>query len=71
MLSALIAVMLTGISAGMGLVECAFIYTFASVVGTIGMLPGGMGTTKANIVGLGVCFPAFYTWRKAARQTDR
>lgn len=43
---------LTGISAGIGLLECVFIYAFASVVGAISMLPGGMGTTEATMVGL-------------------
>ena len=71
MLSALISVTLKGISAGIGLVECVFIYTFASVVGAISMLPGGMGTAEATMAGLSVCFLALYAWRKAARQTDR
>lgn len=35
-----------------GLLECIFIYAFSSVVGAISMLPGGMGTTEATMVGL-------------------
>ena len=51
MLSALIAVVLTGTSAGTGFVECVFKYTFNSVVGTMSMLPGGIGTVETTMIG--------------------
>jgi len=41
-----------GSSAQISLLECTFIYAFSSVVGAVSMLPGGMGTTEATMVGL-------------------
>ena len=39
-------------SSDVGLLECIFVYSFASVVGAISMMPGGMGTTEATMIGL-------------------
>jgi len=43
---------LRGISADITLLEAVFVYSFSSVVGAISMLPGGMGTTEATMIGL-------------------
>ena len=43
---------LTGISVDISLLECVFIYSFSSVIGAVSMMPGGMGTTEATMVGL-------------------
>ena len=45
-------VILAGSSAGVGLIQSVFIYAFSSVIGAISMLPGGMGTTEATMVGM-------------------
>lgn len=43
---------LKGVSEDIALLEALFIYSFSSVVGAISMLPGGMGTTEATMIGL-------------------
>jgi len=43
---------LIGCGVEIGLLECIFIYAFSSVIGAISMLPGGMGTTEATMLGL-------------------
>lgn len=43
---------LQGCSIDITLLEAVFIYAFSSVIGAISMLPGGMGTTEATMVGL-------------------
>lgn len=43
---------LMGISVDISILECVFIYSFSSVVGAVSMMPGGMGTTEATMVGL-------------------
>ena len=43
---------LRGCSIELSLLEAVFIYAFSSVVGALSMLPGGMGTTEATMVGL-------------------
>lgn len=41
-----------GSSIQISLLECIFIYSFSSVIGAVSMLPGGMGTTEATMIGL-------------------
>jgi uncharacterized protein (TIRG00374 family) len=41
-----------GCSIDLSILEAVFIYAFSSVVGAVSMLPGGMGTTEATMVGL-------------------
>lgn len=41
-----------GCSIDIGILEAVFIYAFSSVIGAVSMLPGGMGTTEATMVGL-------------------
>jgi len=43
---------LSGSSADIGILESIFIYAFSSVIGAVSMLPGGMGTTEATMMGL-------------------
>lgn len=43
---------LRGCSVDVSVLEAIFIYTFSLVIGAISMLPGGMGTTEATMVGL-------------------
>ena len=43
---------LEGCSIDITRLEAVFIYAFSSVVGALSMLPGGMGTTEATMVGL-------------------
>jgi uncharacterized protein (TIRG00374 family) len=43
---------LQGCSIEISILEAVFIYAFSSVVGALSMLPGGMGTTEATMVGL-------------------
>lgn len=41
-----------GCSMDVSILEAVFIYAFSSVIGAVSMLPGGMGTTEATMVGL-------------------
>jgi uncharacterized protein (TIRG00374 family) len=41
-----------GCAIDISILEAVFIYAFSSVIGAISMLPGGMGTTEATMVGL-------------------
>lgn len=41
-----------GMDVDIDLLVAIFIYSFASVVGAVSMLPGGMGTTEATMIGL-------------------
>jgi len=43
---------LVACSSDIGLMECVFVYSFASVVGAVSMMPGGMGTTEATMIAL-------------------
>jgi uncharacterized protein (TIRG00374 family) len=43
---------ITGCSADVTILECVFIYAFSSVIGAVSLLPGGMGTTEATMIGL-------------------
>lgn len=43
---------LVACSSDIVLMECVFVYSFASVIGAISMMPGGMGTTEATMIGL-------------------
>jgi uncharacterized protein (TIRG00374 family) len=43
---------LEGCSIDVSMLEAVFIYSFSSVIGALSMLPGGMGTTEATMLGL-------------------
>jgi uncharacterized protein (TIRG00374 family) len=49
---------LVGCSLDVGFLEAVFVYSFASVIGAISMMPGGMGTTEATMIGLLVLLSA-------------
>jgi uncharacterized protein (TIRG00374 family) len=43
---------LKGCSIEISILEAVFVYAFSSVIGALSMLPGGMGTTEATMLGL-------------------
>ncbi|HEC87183.1 MAG TPA: flippase-like domain-containing protein [Thermoplasmatales archaeon] len=42
----------SGIDVNIGILESTFIFAFSSVVGTLTMLPGGLGATEGSMVGI-------------------
>jgi uncharacterized protein (TIRG00374 family) len=49
---------LVGCSLDIAILEAVFVYSFASVVGAVSLMPGGMGTTEATMIGLLVLLSA-------------
>jgi glycosyltransferase 2 family protein len=43
---------LAGFGAGVGVVQSTFVYSFATIVGALTMLPGGIGPTEGSMSGL-------------------
>jgi len=44
--------LLDGLAAGLSLLQAAFVFTFAIIVGAVSMLPGGLGSAEATMVAL-------------------
>ncbi len=45
-------VVLHALGAGIGPLSCVFVFAFAMMVGAISVLPGGLGSTEATMIGL-------------------
>jgi uncharacterized protein (TIRG00374 family) len=46
------SLLLTALGAHLRAMECAFVFAFGMLVGAISVLPGGLGSTEATMIGL-------------------